>query len=54
MYIPFFYTLFISSCKRCKLESETDASSDGVVTDILNVLGEIHGAFMGDELAVRL
>ena len=37
-----------------KLESEADACGEGVITDILDVSGEIDGAFIGDELAVLL
>ena len=30
-------------------ESEADACRDGVITDVFDILGEVHGAFIGDE-----
>ena len=35
-------------------ESEADACRDGVVADVLDILAEIHGALVGNELAVLL
>ena len=35
-------------------ESEADACRDGVVTDVLDILGEVHGAFVVDKLTVLL
>jgi hypothetical protein len=37
-----------------QLERKTDACREGVVTDVLDILGEIHGTFVGDELIVFL
>jgi len=35
-------------------ESEANACRDGVVTNVLDILGEILGAFISDELTVFL
>ena len=35
-------------------ESEADACRDGVVTDVFDILGDVHRAFISDELTVLL
>ena len=37
-----------------QLERKTDACREGVIADVLDILGEVHGTFVGDELIVFL
>ena len=52
--IPNIWDILLKNVISGQSESETDTCRDGVIADILDILGEKLGSFAGDELIILL